>query len=586
MMQNRKFPLFRWGAALLTVLAVAGCGGSDGDSAAPDQLFAEKAAALEYATTQLATSGIDFSNFESMAPAFATALKASGKFEATGFDITEDRLIWMRLPDGTTFVIPFNRRPTGPAAADPASGLTERPFAVTAAATASTAVGYPSTAQAALFYTFTADNYSTAINRIRPLLTNAGYTQAHGASSVPYSGSLDDFMNLQDVGILYVDGHGIANAPKKPDPDGQKWLYMGTSTEYTADVAAQHDDDFRNQRLVVGIETHNNTKMVMMSDVFVKAHVKVAPKALVFINTCWNGSSDRMANAFIANGAGTVLGWDKRVEDPDAYDSSRYLFDRLLGQQSLFPTAHASAEPTWPTLVAEVLADMAGTFRPGHSYSFATDRYGSNLRSFSAPVTSSQIVPSIRVVASDQANNLIRIYGQFGPDAGTVRGDPASSNVALTIRSWTATEITVTAVSGITQIQVQKDTLHSNIAGIPNADFTFSEDVVPAGNAQRLVAHVDIPKHALARGALETTLIVNNSDKFKYVVGFPPASAPVALADTNFSVYLRPSASIVTSLDAGIYTFPRFTVVIPWSSTMATDWSLRFIGTPTAETRG
>lgn len=557
MMSNRRFASLRWCAALLTALGIASCGGSDDEQAlAPDTPFAEKAAALTWATTALATSGLDFSNFESGAAAFATTLKDSGKFEDVGFDVTEDRLIWMRLADGTTFVIPFNRKPSGSAPAEPVTARTERALSVSEKAAVSSAVGYPSSAQSALLYTFTADNYDSAIGKIRPLLTNAGYDQAHGASGVPYIGSLDDFLNLQDVGLLYVDGHGISKAPKTKDPSGQNWLYLSTNTDYTADVAAKYDDDFKNQRLVVGIESHNLSKMVMMSDVFVKAHVKVAPKALIIINTCWNGSSDRMANAFFANGAGTVLGWDKAVEDEDAYGTSLYLFDRLLGQQTLIPAAHASAEPKWPTLVAEVLADMLGTFRPGRSYSFATDRTGANLKSYLATDTSSQIVPSIRVVASDRANNLIRIYGQFGPDVGSVRGDPASSNVALTIRSWTTSEIDVTSVDGLTQIQVQKGTLLSNVAGIPNAEFTIAEESVPAGNAQRLIAHMDVPKSALARGALDTTLIVNNSDKLKYTVGFPPASAAVALADTNFSAYLIPSSNIVTSLDAGTYNFP------------------------------
>jgi hypothetical protein len=560
-MSMHRFQNFLRRASLLALVMLASCGGSDDGGLPPDLPFEEKAAAIELVQTELAASDLDYSSFEAGAAAFAAKLKASGKFKDTGFDVSEDRLVWMRLADGTTIVIPFNRKPSGAAAEKLAWEAARAGVASPAPAVAAAiAVGYPGSPQSALLNTFLSGDYQSGITAMRPLLTSAGYTQVTGgaANTKPLDGSLLEFLNLQDAGVIYVDGHGVSAppSPEVPNPSGENWLYLGTRSDYTAELAKGYEDDFKAGLLIVGIEPSNGKSMVMMSDEFVKAHVKVAPKALVFLNTCWNGTRDRMAKAFFAGGAGTVLGWDRKVEDEDAYGTGLYFFDRLLGIRSLIPPAHGSAEPAWPTLIAEVFSDMSTAIRPGRIYSFASDRLGAKLKTYSASDTSRQILPSIRVVTVDQANNLLKLHGEFGPDTGSVTGNPGAGGVALQVISWTESQITVASVAGVTRIQVSKGTLLSNIAGVPNADFTFAEESIPSGSQQVLLAHVDIPKSPLARGTLGTTLIVNNVDKLQYVVGFQAASAPIALANTNFSAYLAPGSNIVTSLDNGNYTFP------------------------------
>src|SRR5690349_20492432 len=108
-MSMHRFQSFLRRASLLALVLLASCGGSDDGGVPPDLPFAEKAAAIELVQTELAASDLDYSSFEAGAAAFAAKLKASGKFKDTGFDVSEDRLVWMRLADGTTIVIPFNR---------------------------------------------------------------------------------------------------------------------------------------------------------------------------------------------------------------------------------------------------------------------------------------------------------------------------------------------------------------------------------------------------------------------------------------------------------------------------------------------
>lgn len=526
--------------SLLVAVLLVGCGGSSGSAESlPTQPFEEQQAGVDFAKDELIRLGVNFDNFDSKVAELVASLTASGHFKEVGIDVTEDRLAWAIFEDGTMMVIPFNRKPSSvpPALVDEIGRA---------------AVGFPGKTNSALLNTFLADSYSSGIGSIRPLLESAGYSQVLGAIGTPREGTLNDFLNLQDAGILYVDGHGVTASPPDGSPDN--WLYLGAKTSYTKNLKNLYADDFKKRRLIVGLESANDKTMVMMSDEFVKSNVKVAPKAFIFLNTCWNGTRDRMANAFFANGAGTVVSWNKAVEDSDAYNTSLYLFDRLLGLQTLVPDAHGPTEPGWPTLIEEVLNDMKTTVRPGQTYNFDVDRQGTQLKVYSSTDTARQILPSIRVVSFDQGANLIGIRGEFGPDAGTVVGLPGA--VPLTVRSWTSTQIEVSSKPGITQVRVQKGSLISNLGNVPNGNFTYGEEVIPAGTQQALVAFIDIPKSALARGTLGVTLIVNGVDKWKYVVGFPVASTAIPLANTNFSQYLAPSSNIVTSLDGGTYNFP------------------------------
>gem|GEM_PF-5944143 len=528
--------------------ALWGCGGSSGEDLQlpPPLPYAVQEEAAQAVRDELSTSGITVENFADKVDGFVAAMRATGKFSEVGFDNGESRQIWMTLPDGVLFVIPFDRSPAGTPPPDSRfENLTGR-----------APNGFPGASKSALLYTFLDPSYLNATGAVRPYLAEPGYTQVtEGAGFL--DGTLDDFEKLQDVGLLYIDGHGVELFPTTPlNPGRKQWLYLATSTERSADVSEEHQQDFQTKRLIFGFEPKNGKATVLMSHLFVKDYVKVGSKSLVFINTCYNGRSSLMADAFIANGAGTVLGWSRRVEDDDAYGSGLFFFDKLIGLRELIPNAHGPTDPNWPSLISETYAAMQSAKRPGLNYEFDTDKFGAKLRMFTASDSPAMIRPSIRNVTYDSDKALITLYGRFGTSPGVVIGNPDSTGVNLPIKFWSDSEIRVDYVSGVTEVAVDNSSFVSNRATLPLGEFTFAEESIPNGQFQILVSHVDIPKHPLARGAMGVTLIVDGADKFRYVVGFPVASAALPLTHTLTANALAPSSNIVTSLDSGTYNYP------------------------------
>ncbi len=541
-----------WLFTVLGLLSLAcglwGCGGNSGEDVQlpPPLPYAVQEAAMQAVRDELSSSGISVENFTDKVDAFVAAMRATGKFSEVGFESAESQLVWMTLSDGVQFVIPFDRNAAG--SAPPAAGFENLSGRV--------ASGFPGASKSALLYTFVDSRYLNATGAVRPYLSEPGYTQITEGSGF-LDGSLDDFEKLQDVGLLYIDGHGVELCPTTPlNPGRKQWLYLATSTEPSAELKETYQVDLQTKRLIIGFEPKNGNTMILMSHMYVRDHVKVGNKSLVFINTCYNGRSNLMADAFIANGAGTVLGWSRRVQDDDAYGSGLFFFDRLIGLRQLIPNAHSPTSQSWPSLISETVSAMQVTKRPGLNYEFDTDKFGAKLRVFSASNSPAMIRPSIHTLAYNSEQATITLFGRFGPNPGVVLGNPETTGVNMPIKFWSDSEIRVDYVSGVTEVLVENSSFKSNRATVQTGEFTVGEEVIPAGTQQALVSFIDIPKSALARGVLSVTLIVNGVDKWNYVIGFPVASQAIPLANTNFSRYLAPSANIVTSLDGGIYNFP------------------------------
>ncbi|MFM9872652.1 MAG: hypothetical protein ACKVQS_04195 [Fimbriimonadaceae bacterium] len=547
MILRRAWILF---LVVLVVGGICGCGGSSGggNTLLPAVPFSEREVAIQSLTDAMTASGIDFDNFPNKVADLVAQVRAEGKFSDIGYESVDDQFIWAEFSDGVTVVVPYNRK----------SSLVVPPQPISEPLSSRVATGFPSKANAAILFTFVSSGYSNATSLIGPPIANGGYTIVKGANNLPLEGTLDDFEHLDQVGMLYLDGHGVAYQPKpKLNPNNETWLYFGSKTLHTDETETKYMADLQSKRLLIGIEPDNHVKALYMSDNYVRDHVKLAPNAFVYLNCCWNGTSDRMANALFAGGAGTVLGWSKTVQDPDAYGSAMFLFDELLGIKTLAPTAHtSSSELDWPATLAEAYLLMQNTTRPGKAYNFDSDVYGAKLRKYDAPQSPRSVVPVLKSIVVDEPGGKIKLYGDFGATPGIVVGNPNGVGSNLTITTWSQSLIELPYVSGLAEIRVNSGALRSNVFAVPTAEFTFSEEAYPAGTSTILAAHIDTAKNAAAAGSLTVVLIVDGVDKFEYTIGFGKATTAIPFANTNLASYIYPSASIVTALDGGIYNFP------------------------------
>lgn len=228
----------------------------------------------------------------------------------------------------------------------------------------------------------------------------------------------------------------------------------------------------------------------------------------------------------------------------------------------------------------DLVLSSADTAFAGGSIASASRYVQFDVKTLAARVRLTPLDPSLQVNEEQQFTATVPSVtleeGQFlefqwscSGTAGTLRA-PTGSQVNNFTTSQTAgpiytaedegtdtIEVTVTLVDAGENIETVLGTASTSVTVAPEPENGNLVESVVAGPAglSFLIAHADFPKHPQARGTVGVTLVVDDVDKFRYVVGFGPATTALPLYSPT-STALAPSSNIVTSLDGGTYEFP------------------------------
>lgn len=146
------------------------------------------------------------------------------------------------------------------------------------------------------------------------------------------SGSVEDFKNLGDYGLVVVSSHGDSfyNGILSLWQDRFGWdgffgqVVVHSNMRVTPENMKTYESDLKKGRLVVW-GTHYG-----MTPSFFTKYSGTLPNSLVYMSICrgtWNSS---LANAFIGKGAGSFLGYSDYVAVSFCVDKGTSMFDQLL----------------------------------------------------------------------------------------------------------------------------------------------------------------------------------------------------------------------------------------------------------------
>ncbi len=272
------------------------------------------------------------------------------------------------------------------------------------------------------------------IPQIQAMFDSAGYTGIVGDASV------QELRSGGGEGVLYLRAHGLAANKERGRPSA-----LSTSTLYTAEApCALTAGDLAYGRLALMSATHRRWQSFLgrPDTVYAINHRFITyywdgfdEDSLVYIDACTSITFDDILAALRAKNVSIVMGWNGRVRPATAQDTSRFVFDRLLGANVFRP----ENPPQRAFDYGSVFARHIG---PGRGYGYCSAE-GSTL--VAAPLNGGfgLLAPSIKRMEIKEEPEELIIHGLFGEDPGahhrqvTVQGEP------LPVDTWTEHRIKV-----------------------------------------------------------------------------------------------------------------------------------------------
>lgn len=467
-------------------------------------------AAIDLATAKALT--LDWSNLNNANTQLASFLNTLPEIDTAAVN-GEVANVWALFTDGVLCMFVNNRGPatnsTGASTWTSDSSLSDRStvpirqgreqkpnISVTNAA----GDALPLSVQARLVETL-GSRYTPATATIRAMLTSNGYLPA-----TPTSGTVNGLKLVRDDGVLYYDGHGGAGFFNAAQTDSAFGLW--TTTVATAANLPSYSADFVAHRVclmvaAVGVDSLGNDINEVhygITSKFVTWYWQAfAQNAMVFIDACGAGGAYAapFRNAIIAKNASVYFGWTRPVFSDAAALVAKFMFDRMIGANTAAPK---ETPPQRPFTYPDIYGDL--TNRGLHIHP-STDGTTTTFRYFGGPGAFGLLAPSISFMSMEEVNDLIHVYGKFGPDPGA-DGRVKVDGVELTVQSWAPTEIicdierTGTGSAGPVTVEVRGDYSgttpltfrKSNVVNLTHWKIPFHYDHFE--NDQKIVVDMDL----------------------------------------------------------------------------------------------
>ena len=257
---------------------------------------------------------------------------------------------------------------------------------------------------------------------IKPILNLRGY------DTTLLAGTIDDFAQIQDAGLLYLHATGCVTR----DRNGVTRSWFVTADQVTIQSRAKYQAQIQAGTIAIvsnrgylgpGGDFIIENRFCVSDKYLRECGMSFAPNA-VWINEASYGASNEMF-ALLSDFPNLELygSWSGTAYGEETQETSDLLFDRMLGENAIEPV-----DPEDPPLTStEMLGIMIVTNRPGlgigYDRSAAPGGQSSLFRFLARGNKKRTLIPSIRSVEIDSDKNEMSILGHFGSVPGAVTLD-------------------------------------------------------------------------------------------------------------------------------------------------------------------
>ena len=355
--------------------------------------------------------------------------------------ISTDSCVWATYTDGVELIAVNNRDSDPLSAPGPAARL---PVAQSFAASPQPE-NLPDSAKARLIFTL-GPTFANPVPVIRESLNEQNYNQP-----LNEGGTVEALKNVGGDGVLFFDGHGGKGKPL--DTEDYSRYALATETEASvandkalaADLKPSTDPDRPPvPPLVYMIVNYGyfgsfvETKVYGITSQFIRQYWHdFNPNSFVFIASCGGDSPEAIPikNAIKAKGASVYAGWTDTVFDTMGANTSKFVFDRLLGANKVY--AEGDGFKQRPFDYQSVAADLS-LHGLGHDL-----KSGASLQFTHFPENSDfrLLAPSIWFMQVDEYSKLITLQGEFGDDPGQNSRAVVIGGQSLNVLTWSNNQI-------------------------------------------------------------------------------------------------------------------------------------------------
>lgn len=197
----------------------------------------------------------------------------------------------------------------------------------------------------------------------------------------------EDFKTLSRYGLIVISTHGDTwfnglftlwtdlfgseadeAAEINPFTDDESVVVMATGFKLTDENRTTHESDLQQHRLVVGV-----SDSLLVTPAFIAEYNGSFPNSIVFLGSCRSLFNDSMANVFLENGAGSILGFSDYVLASYSKNVGEATFGETDGLLDLSPDVtplsaamisatetHGDSDGSTPPAFYEVRAERDG----------------------------------------------------------------------------------------------------------------------------------------------------------------------------------------------------------------------------------
>lgn len=421
---------------------------------------------FEQRTTQLQAASDKISSLTFQAPGVFEQqmldwFRSRGEYVASG--IQTDGSVWARFADNATVVIPPIQIIDG---MDENAPLPDGP---------PDEVLPKMVEGGAKFSVLAFGVRNDASNFVSARLGGAGYSGFKSQLSVNNLRTLAS----GDIGVLHLECHGGAFLL----PDSSEEFAIVTSTDRGQPAELALGADLADGSVVYNLAVHFTVDVAHhlpqvvdalagrpfrpalkygVSSRFIKKHVRLKAGSLVFVNGCggYGSQASPMVQAFTTapvNAGGAYVSWSNKVNDDDAAETAKFLYDRVLGENSDVQTFMPESPLQRPFGLRAVLSHMSGRTRgrslPGGANSLTSSRLYVGPIPTDAQLRSSgaiELVPSLREIgiAAEGDQPKLRLQGDFGDEDITDGKVLFNGNEMTLTKPWNPLELECALPSG------------------------------------------------------------------------------------------------------------------------------------------
>jgi hypothetical protein len=353
--------------------------------------------------------------------------------EFTTAGISTDSCVWATYTDGVELIVVNNREPDLPASSTPASSSEVAQSRLASPQPEN----LPQSPKARLYFTL-GRLFSNPVPDISNWLTAQNYVPINEAATV------ENLRHVGGDGVFFFEGHGgtaetaagnayalmtsdVPNATRDkelaadlvPKPGSKNRVVYSVNIVDVKDGKILTDEFYGITSQFIGTIGANSVRAALSS----------SPPVVVPVKGLWSETRSK-------KGASVYAGWTDAVNGSVIFEASRFVFDRLLGANKIYPEGDGFKQRPFDYLSVAVDLPLHGL---GHD-----SQSGADLAFTGFPTNGNfetLLAPSIWFMQVDEYSKLLTLQGEFGEDPGQNNRAVLIGGKSLNVLTWANTDL-------------------------------------------------------------------------------------------------------------------------------------------------